>query len=192
MPTIPRSKPPVDAYIAPIHITSADVRKLKDLAFDPNEDPDGAIGISLISDVAELLPIAFNMLRRLPARPLPTHVVAALEPIAKKANELATLLHPDKLPMEVCRELGGYDVSGIAWHLLTQISMSATVAIKRLEQQDCTGQHNRRLSEAMASVKTALEQIFDKYAIEPEDGDKAEFLAICLDYYLPKPSSKNK
>jgi hypothetical protein len=192
MPTKTKPKRPVDAYMVPVRITEKDKLKLQDIAgFDRKTDPDGTRASSLSNALESFLTIHSNKLRRLHDKPLPTHVVAALKPIAKDADKLAALLHPNNLSMEVARELGGYDVAGKAWHLLTEIRIAASFAIGKLEQQDCTGIHRKQHSDTMELAKADLGQLFSSHAIYPSDGDEAEFIKICL-RYLPKPASAKK
>lgn len=188
MPTKTKPKQPVDAYMIPIRLKDADRAELCELCgFDRATDADEAKAGAMFSALEWLLTIEFNRLRRVPDRPLPAHVVAALEPIAQKANELAALLDPGNLPLRVLAELEVSDVTnGGAWHLLTVIAVAAEIAIFRNKGQSSTGKHKQAQREAMELAKLTIGNLFDAHAIDPEECDKAAFLNICKKY-LPKP-----
>lgn len=188
MPTKTKPKRPVDAYMIPVRLKDVDREDLRELCgFDRATDADGTKAAAMFSALEWLLIHEFNRLRRVPDRPLPTHVVAALEPIAQKANELAALLHPGNLPVKVLTELEVSDVTdGGAWHLLTGIAAAAEIAISRNQGQSSTGQHKQAQREAMELAELTIGKLFDAHAIDPEEWDKANFLKICKKY-LPKP-----
>jgi len=196
MPTKTKPKWPVDSYAIsiPVRLKDSDKRNLREpCGFDRATDADGAKSVAMFSALESLLTLEFNRLRRVPDRPLPTHVVAALEPIAKKANELAALLDPGKLPVKVLAELDVSDVTdGGAWHLLTKVAVAAELAIFRNQGKSGEGLHNQAKREAMELAEQQLGNLFDRYAIGPEAGDKAEFLAICEKYLRILPQGKAK
>jgi hypothetical protein len=76
---------------------------LECLEIDEGVDPERAR--VAICEVETRLTHLAHMLRQRAQRPLPVHIVAALEPIARRAEELATLVHPGRHPVAVLREL---------------------------------------------------------------------------------------
>ncbi len=191
MPTETKPKRPVDPYMIPVTISEAHKALLLECVnINPATDPERAG--QLISGVEMNLTWNFNMLRRVPGRPLPPHIIAALKPIAKKAAELAALLNPADLPVAVLRELDVCEVdNGKAWHLLTGISGAASMAILRLKEQNSTGLHRRQSSVAMEQAVETLARVFDQFANDPAVGDKGEFIKICRKYF-PKPAKPAK
>jgi len=194
MPTKTKPKKPVDPYMIPVRLKDADRVGLSDLCgFDRATDADGKKAEAMFSALEWLLTLEFNRLRRVPERPLPAHVVAALEPVAQKANELAALLHPGNLPVKVLAELDVPEVTdGDAWHFLTRIAGAAELAVRRLQAQDSTGKHKQAQKEAMDLAELTIGNLFDGHAIGQEGWEKADFLAICKKYLPKQPHRQAK
>lgn len=147
---------------------------------------------------------------------LPAHVVAALEPIQKHAAQLAALLHPGTLPLEVQHALNMMEIDdGDAWHLLTRIDLESQAAIEFLKTHSGSEQHNRVYSQEMVLAKESFSEFFEQQRHPPEmppsqkkvpskklstqqqeyeadkreyGADKLEFLEVCCKY-LPKPTA---
>ncbi len=184
MPTKTKPKRIPDLHMIPVTLKDADKGELCELCgFDRVTDSGGYKSAAMLDGLRGLLTIEFNRLRRVPVRPLPAHVIAALDPIAQKSRELAALMYPGSLPVKVLTELNVSDVTnGNAWLLLTHIANAAEVTISRLQERNSTGQHKQAQREAMELAELTIGDLFDAHAIEPDGWEKANFLAICKKY----------
>ena len=191
MPTKTKPKRPPDFYRIPVTLKPADKALLAELCgFDGATDPDGSKARQLVAGLESLLTLEFNRLRRIPLRPLAAHVVAALQPISKASKELAAMVHPSSLSVEVGSALQVWEaIDGRLWELLTNTHVAADVAITRLKAEQGRGQHKRLLKEATDLTRELLTNLFRSSAVDPVAGDEAEFLKVCC-AYLPRPPRK--
>lgn len=137
-------------------------------------------------------------------KPLPAHVVAALEPIHAHAVALAALLDSSSISSEVQNALDVPQIDdGHAWDLVTRIGIACQVAITSLKSESRSGLHKKQYSQALQYATELFIDFFESTrSPSPEhqgdeernseeqreyDDDKKEFLALCLKY-LPDMS----
>ena len=180
VPTKTKAKGPIDALMVPAKVSEGDRSLMLECAsIDPGTDRDKAK--QYIEAVEAALTLNKNMLRRVKDHPLPAHIVAALEPIAKKSAELAELLHPLKLSVAVRHS--GTAINDGAWRLLTEINASAELMMAHLRMQDSRGLHRQLRGNALKEARAYLGLVFDAFAVKPSPEDRLEFLKICRRYW---------
>lgn len=178
MPTITRKKSPVDPTITPVTIPPIQRENICECA---RLDHRARSGKAFIARVESALTRHQTKIRRLPERSLPAHTIAGLKPIAQQAADLARLLNPENLPIEVSATLDAVDVmTGAVHRQLLDIAAAAQQAIKELEGMSGRGALDRQLKEARQAAGEELEDLYHRYAVEECDGnDRAEFLVTC-------------
>ncbi len=201
MPT--KVKPKAEGGLYSVQVTIGEEDKnnlLTDLGFDTALQPQECQ--AAISVLEQDLTSHFNLMHRQMDSPLPTHVVAALDPIIQKYEELAKLLRADLLPIEVLQELDIRKIDdGSIWEVLTLTAVRGRLVIDRLKQQKSSGMHVKRAGELLADIEIALVNFFTKVrpktdlnseAAEEYEASKKEFLKICRKYLPAVPTARKK
>lgn len=197
MPTKTKPKQPPDIYLIPVTLRSNDRSRLLECLDIERRSEKARQAIEAVeSDLKRYL----DFMRKGSIEPLPAHIVAALDPIAKQSDELAALLHPSKLPTAVLHELGIWEVDdGSAWNLLTRIHVAANVVIDRLKRQKTAGLHVQRAGKSLDAIEEALRQRFAALRpMVPDDqeaeyeGAMDEFAKICRKYLPAVPTARKR
>jgi hypothetical protein len=179
VPTITKPKFPIDPSIPLVTIAPKQRRNICESA---GLDPSSRAGKAFLGRVERAMSWHRTMLARIPQRSLPAHTVAALKPIAKQAADLARLLDPANLPIEVGATLDAADVMrGAAHRYLLDLATAAEQSIQKLKEQSRPGHHKRLIAETREQALNDLESIYLDLACEEcGDDDRAEFLSHCV------------
>jgi hypothetical protein len=181
MPTVTRPKRPIDPKFTPVRIALKHRRNLVEAAglFAGSPEAKG-----FLRRVEHKLTWHANMLKRVPLRSLPVHTRAALMLITKQAADLAQLLDPANLPIEVSVELGDDVIGGAVHRTLSWLAYTAGQAAERLSGQSGRGQLDREMKEAHRQAITDLDGIYRRHANPDacDAQDHREFLETCGRY----------
>jgi hypothetical protein len=197
MPTASKPKRPTDPYTIPVKILKPDRDLIVECLSADAADKSGQSD-AFITSVEQLLSLHFNKMRRALDTPLPTHIVAALIPVERQSKELAALLNPHDLPIDVLRALNVSEVwDGQAWHLLMSIHVHASLAVDQLKKQPSSGIHVQLFGEQLETARKDLAHQFSACRpLQPDDdpkeyeGAKQEFLKICRKYLPKAPTAR--
>ena len=142
---------------------------------------EAAKATQFLLDVDAALAIGWATMLRIEDRPLPTHIAALLEPIARKSAELAELLHPLRLPVEL-RHMGTA-INDTTYQVVSEVNAAAELMITQLRKQESRGAHRKISGDALKEALDYLGRVFDSSAVDdPSQDDRKEFLEICRRY----------
>jgi hypothetical protein len=202
MTTKTKPKPAPSIVVIPVTVRPNDRDVLLE-CLEVHEDADPAAAADAMRAIEEHLTLLANRVSHQMERPLPTHVIAALEPLAAKADELAMLCDPGRYPPAVLRELGDRKfASGELWIQLIELSVAVKIAMYRFASAPRgTGQHIRQAREATEETVKLLAELFTRLrSPKPESnadpkeysGSLREFLTICSGYLPAMPNTKKQ
>lgn len=193
MPQRTKPKTPPTAWMFPVTLDAQDRREaIGLLGFDeaPSDEQDGMIE-TLEFDLMH----HFNLLARLPARPLPAHTKAELEAMITPAQKLLEKIAPNRLTTEARKCLRDVD-TGHLWYQLTYLITDAKLAIDMLtksSRKSDGGALNQRDKEVRKSIETALVSFFDKNSrLENSKEYRADFVEFCMSKMPAPPSRQSK
>jgi hypothetical protein len=197
MPTKTKPKVPTSVYMHRVRFDKDQRSEIIDL-LGLDEAPISEQNV-LVETLEDYLMYPFNMLARLPHRPMPAHIKVELEKMLSPAQKLANSISSGRLTPEARSCLGDVD-TGDLWYQLTYLILDIEFAVQRLDKsgrKSDGGALNQRDSETRQSIREYLEKFFDKNArsihdkMLPSENYKDDFIELCMSK-LPVPPSYNQ
>jgi len=172
----PKPKTTRDPHMAPVLLTAQQRQELCDLLGRRPQDIRAEI-----ADLQALLARLRHGWNRARLKPLPAHLRAELAPIAKRAQELADLLAPDRLTPEAMAALiGGVDLRAL-WFQLEEVAHNAATGLAQAGHPEAGpsdgGAIERHQAAELDHAAHELGRAFDALAVDATAEERAEFIA---------------
>lgn len=208
MPTKAKAKPRKQSSVAKVKIADKHREQIAEcLGLNITVDSQELRLARFILNLERHLATCAAKLAEISDFPMPSNLIAELEPIKKALSELTERLHPDRITTQARNALSGCaapyhppsstnapSVSvALLWNELNKLHSNAAKAIAALKKRRTSrGLLHQIEADYRKKVDASLIRLFDASALDAEKDDRSEFLGICRRYLdaMPSPPSR--